>query len=180
MSPDEFIKLVSEKQSELKNLVNRILPIKGGAIAVDHFKDNFRKGGFVNGGLKKWKESKRINESGKSAASKYKTLLSSRNRLYNSITNQPRLGESYIYTDVEYASIHNEGGFINRPARSQVLHFNRKGRFSKNNSRAKYAQKVNIGPTRINMPKRQFIGQSKELDTKIENLINNEIKTILK
>ena len=36
---------------DLHTLVDRKIPVATGKLAKDHFQDNFRKGGFVNGGL---------------------------------------------------------------------------------------------------------------------------------
>ena len=58
MTPEEFAKLIQEKASEIAHLQNRVLPVKAGAAAKAHFQDNFRKSGFVNGGLQSWQPKK--------------------------------------------------------------------------------------------------------------------------
>jgi len=55
MSPEEFIKHLQSSQSQIKKLIENKLPRLIGKHAVDHFRENFTKGGFVNGGLQKWK-----------------------------------------------------------------------------------------------------------------------------
>lgn len=58
--------------------------VLAGNIAVNHFSENFRKGGFVNDGLNKWKPAKRQGtEPG--ASGKYGPLLSGHNHLYLSL-----------------------------------------------------------------------------------------------
>ena len=59
MTPEEFLKLVESRADDIAKLVNRTLPIKVGNEAKAHFQDNFRKEGFVNGGLHKWQPAKR-------------------------------------------------------------------------------------------------------------------------
>lgn len=159
MTQQEFLNLINKKQAEIKQLVDRTLPIKAGAEAKSHFQENFRMGGFVNGGLQRWKPSKRIGKSvmrkGKNgrrritpAANKYGTLLSSRNHLYSSIRYIPSAGEVRIVNEVPYAIVHNEGRRAGRGKGFQ-------------------------------MPKRQFIGESRELNQKVMQLIEAELRKIL-
>lgn len=179
MDINEFLKYIGRSQKQIDQLMNRTLPIKGGAIAKAHFQENFIKGGFVNNGLQPWKKSKREREGKKSALSQYKTLLSSRNHLYSSIAYISGNGMVKIINPVEYAAAHNEGAtFVVKP-RQQVLHFNSKGRFNRDNKRAKYAQKVNIGSHQVTIPKRQFIGPSIELNDKEIKLMDTEIRKII-
>jgi len=148
MTPEEFTKFVEKKASEIVQLQNRILPIKSGVIAVAHFQNNFRKGGFVNDGLQKWLPSKRLSSTDKSADRKNKTLLSGSPHLFSKVKHVPSNGEVRIINAVPYAAVHNEG-----------LRAGRGSGFT--------------------MPKRQFIGESKELTDKIQNLIETEITKIL-
>jgi phage gpG-like protein len=163
MTGDEFIKRLQAAQREVEDCINRVLPAKIGALAKEHFQNNFRKGGFVNNGLQAWKPAKRLlaqkparRRSGgklvkrykKPAAMNYKTLLSSRNHLFSSIYFEPMRGAVRIYNPVEYAQVHNEGlragrgkGFI--------------------------------------MPKRQFIGSSAELTKLVNEKIEKELLKII-
>ena len=76
----------------------------------------------------------------------YKTLLSRRQNLYKSIRKQPGKGKVTIYTNVPYAAAHNEGT----------------GNAGRNH--------------RVRIPKRQFIGPSKQLDDKVRKMIDDEIR----
>lgn len=51
MDIKDFARLVKAKRGELDTLMRRNMPVIAGRMAKDHFQDNFRKGGFVNGGL---------------------------------------------------------------------------------------------------------------------------------
>ena len=88
MTPQQFSRLLKANQEAVKRLISRVLPVKAGRMAKDHFSENFKKGGFVDGGLHPWKPSKRIGKA-KGAAGQYKTLLSGRNHLYSSIKYTP-------------------------------------------------------------------------------------------
>ena len=177
MTLREFRSLLDKHSNEIYKLTHKDMPRIVGNMAVSHFKSNFRQGGFVNGGLHPWKPAKRRLSGGKGAGNNYKTLLSGRNHLYSSINYIPGDARVTVYNDVEYAAIHNEGGTINMPPRKQVIHFNEKGKFSKL-ALASYAQKVNRKPYIISMPKRQFIGDSKELTEKIQNKIEEKLDKI--
>lgn len=148
MTPEQFLTQLAKQQQELERCVHRTLPVKVGRVAKDHFQDNFQKGGFVDGGLHKWKPAKRIGKA-KGAAGNYSTLLSDRNHLYDSIEYVPGDAEVHIQNKVPYAAVHNEGLKAGRG----------KG---------------------FTMPKRQFIGDSKELTEKVQSIINDELSKIIK
>jgi hypothetical protein len=50
---------INRLTEDVKKLFFNQLPRKVGVIATNHFKDNFRKSGFVNGGVRPWQKTKR-------------------------------------------------------------------------------------------------------------------------
>ena len=70
-------------------MMRRKMPVMVGRMAKDHFQDNFRQGGFVNGGLHPWPKAKRLSSGGSDAASNYGTLLSGRKHLFKSVGYTP-------------------------------------------------------------------------------------------
>lgn len=144
MTPQEFVNKLKKQADEIRTLVDRTLPVKVGNEAVEHFKENFERGGFVDNGLNKWLPAKRL--SSKYGDKKNKTLLSGRNHLRDSIEAEPISGGVKIVNRVEYAAAHNEG--TNNAGRGR----------------------------NVTIPKRQFIGDSKELDGKIREIIDKEIE----
>lgn len=50
---------INRLTEDVKKLVFKQLPRKVGVIATNHFKVNFRKSGFVNGGVRPWQKTKR-------------------------------------------------------------------------------------------------------------------------
>lgn len=148
MNEQEFLKHITDCAAEIQKSMSRTMPIKAGRIAKDLFQENFLKGGFMNDGLHKWEISKRIGKD-KGSKGKYKTLMSGRNHLYNSIDYRVSNGEVVIENRVPYAAVHNEGLRAGRGKGFQ-------------------------------MPRRQFIGKSKELTAEIEKMIETELKKILK
>jgi phage gpG-like protein len=171
------------------------MPAVIGQMAVSHFKNNFRQSGFVNNGLHAWTPSKRIG-TGNSANSNYKTLLSGRNHLMNSIRYIPGDARVTVTNNVAYASIHNEGGVIqSHPAVTKKM---RKFAWAKfyqitggrpqsgvpipadaQKWRAMALTKKTNLDIRIVMPKRQFIGDSKELNDKISTKFESKLSEIL-
>ncbi len=148
MTDHKFTSRIAECAKEIGKCANRVMPVKAGRIAKDMFQNNFLLGGFMNGGLHRWKVSKRIGNV-KGAKGKYKTLMSGRNNLYNSIEYTVSDAEVVIQNRVPYAAVHNEGLRAGRGKGFQ-------------------------------MPRRQFIGKSKELTAEIEKMIETELKNILK
>lgn len=148
MTPEQFVNHVNKYRKEIEQCFKHTLPIKVGAIAQAHFRDNFVQGGFINGGLQKWEPAKRLSKGGSKVANKYKTLTSGRNNLFNEIKYAPGVAEVYIRNKAPYAAVHNEGLRAGRGAG-------------------------------FIMPKRQFIGESKELNVKVENKIEEELRNII-
>lgn len=183
MTPSEFEKKTQAHASELERFINDQLPRRIGKMAVDHFKDNFRKGGFVNNGLKVWDKPKRFSETGKSAGSRYGTLLSARNELFNSINYSAKNGLITISSDKEYSQIHNEGGEVNNTI--AITPKMRKFAWAKNYETGDdkwkglaLTQKETIH-VQFTMPKRQFIGESAELNSEIIEMVETQISKIL-
>ncbi|MDO4725914.1 MAG: phage virion morphogenesis protein [Porphyromonadaceae bacterium] len=107
MTPEQFAKMIEQHATEIQMLIDRTLPIKAGAIAKKHFRENFEKGGFVDDGLHEWKPAKRL--SSKYGDKKNKTLMSSRKHLYSNTLDIPHRGGVKIENRTPYAAAHNEG-----------------------------------------------------------------------
>ena len=196
MTLQDFVNNLRAKSKEIEDLMRRRMPVIVGQMAVSHFKSNFQKSGFVNNGLQPWEKSKRIGK-GKAAGNNYKTLLSGRNHLYSSISYIPGDASVLIKNDVPYASIHNEGGTVNiNPTVTPKMrkfawyqYYNVLG--LKKGDKAPQSipedaerwrrlaltkkSKLNI---KFVMPKRQFIGESKELNEKIAAKLETELEKI--
>ena len=56
MDIKDSAKLVEQIRKELDTMMRRRMPVIAGRLAKDHFQDNFRRSGFVNGGLHPWPE----------------------------------------------------------------------------------------------------------------------------
>ena len=204
MTDQEFIRLLQTRATEINRLVNRVLPIKVGALAKAHFRENFRLSGFMNGGLRAWPATRRLQTGGKSAAANYGPLLSRRNHLFGSIGYKPGPGYVVIGTTLPYAAIHNDGGTVSPTVTLKMRKFawamyykslgtkGKKGKAAKNgghgNTPGKKGATVPAEAERwkalaltrkqklnITIPKRQFIGDSQELNAAINRKIGEEM-----
>ena len=199
---------IQKMMKEVEFLIARKLPVAAGKLAKQHFQDNFLKGGFVNGGLSPWPPAKRLSSGGKGADSQYRTLMSSRNHLYSSINYTPGVAKVTVFNDVVYAPIHNEGGTVHpritpkmrRYAWAKYYELGGGGKGSykagkgskKEKSGSKSVKAVpeeaekwkRLAMTKkesltINIPKRQFMGPSAELDARLTAYVEKEILKII-
>lgn len=184
----QFLSDLKKKEKEVSDLARRKMPVFAGRIAKDHFQENFQKGGFVDNGLHKWKKSNRELRGGKSAAAQYKTLMSAREQLYNSIRYTPADGKVTIHNNEPHAPIHNWGGTVSPTVTPKMRKFAWAKFYAsggKDDPKAPDAQfwkglaltkKTKLS---IKMPQRQFLGESKELNEKINNKLESELEKIM-
>jgi phage gpG-like protein len=181
MTPEEFKIKLFQLHDQIGEFIHNKAPKIVGKTAVDHFKDNFRKGGFDN---KKWSPSQRQDGNGYTSE-KYGPLLSARNELMNSLTYELGNGKVIISSDKVYAEIHNNGGVINIPITDKMRKFawakhyketeNKKGQGGKWKALA-LTKKDKIT---VNMPQRQFVGVSDILNKRIVSRLENNLSKIL-
>ncbi len=205
MDIKDFAKLIERKRKELDTAMRRRMPVIAGRMAKDHFQDNFRLGGFVNGGLHPWPEAKRLSSGGTDAVSQYGTLLSGRNHLFSSIKYMPSDYRVTVANELVYAPVHNWGGTVSVAVTDRMRRFawakfykasgrTRKAATGQKKGRKQAAKQQADNPqasfwkglalTRkkkldIRVPKRQFLGESKELTEKINERVEKEIRNIL-
>ena len=199
MTLQDFVTELKTKSKEIEDLMRRRMPVAAGQMAVSHFKSNFQKSGFVDNGLRPWEKSKRIGK-GKAAGNNYKTLLSGRNHLFSSVSYIPGDGVVLVKNDLPYASIHNEGGQVNaHPTVTpkmkkfawakyyEALNVSKGTKVPKNitipEDAARWRRLALTKKPKLNisfiMPKRQFIGESKELDEKLAAKLEQELEKII-
>lgn len=191
----ELERRLERMKKEIEREVYDRLPRKVGIAAVRHFKQNFREGGFVDGGVRPWKRTCRQDGGGQDA--KYTPLTSRRDHLMRSIQSEPGHGEVTITNPVEYAPIHNEGGTVDtHPTVTPKMRkmawrkcyslagIRKGGKLPKElpedakKWRALALTKKNKLHIRADIPQRQFIGESKELREEINNMIMDSINRI--
>lgn len=199
MDIKELNRKIKAKEKELLDLVRRKMPVHAGRLAKDHYQDNFRQGGFVNGGLHRWPKSRRLSSGGKDAASNYGTLLSSRNMLFGAIKYVPGDGQVKVSNGLVYAPTHNWGGTLHPTVTPRMRKFAWAKYYQAGGGQKKAAEGTKstkkedpkeavmwkkLALTKkeklnVKIPQRQFLGESKELNEKIANKAEEEIRKIL-
>lgn len=163
MDGEEFARLLQQHADRIEDFCENTFPHLAGDIAVNHFKENFDKEGFVNNGLQPWKDVKRrdpespwygfepANKKQFSSTRAKDPILKNTSELFRAIDYDPRgNGEVAIVNDKPYAQVHNEGGTA-----------------------------YIFGKKAFTMPKRQFIGPSAELDEKEVEMLTEELDGII-
>lgn len=199
MDIKEFTRIIQLKKRDLADLMRRKMPVHAGRLAKNHYQDNFRKGGYVNGGLHKWPKSRRLSSGGKDAASNYGTLLSRRNMLFGAIKYVPGDGKVKVSNDLMYAPAHNWGGTLHPTVTPKMRRFawakyyqagggqkkgTEGGKTTGNGDPPEATVWKKLALTKkdklnVKVPQRQFLGESKELTEKIANKTETEIRKIL-
>lgn len=200
MDAKEIQRRIERIKEDIEKEVRDRLPRKVGIVAVNHFRQNFRDAGWRDGGLKPWQ--KTLRQQGKGTEAHYTPLTSRRNHLMRSIQySQTAPGEVTVTNPVPYAAIHNEGGSIDthprvtKKMRGFAWHMvysiagikRSKGKAHKlpkqlpaeaQKWKALALTKKTQLHIRAKMPKRQFIGNSRELVDKINTLVTDSINRI--
>ncbi len=195
MDARDIEKLVAKAKDDIIKEVNDRLPRKVGVTAVNHFKQNFRDGGWLDNGLHPWKRTRR--QDSNSPDAKYSPLTSRRNHMMRSIQASTSPGQVTIEDPVPYAAIHNDGGDITthptvtERMRRYAWHMvyslaGIKGKGKLPKELPKEAEKwKGLALTRkssitvhAHIPQRQFMGDSAELRVKVNKLIKDSIERI--
>lgn len=163
MDIKEFNRRFPKKMDKIKRFVNgdEIKDILG-VEAVNHYKESFQNEGFTDETLNPWKDVQRRNQQSKwyghsgqtgkfsQARTTAKILSGETRELQNSTTYKYIPGGVRVSNDKPYAAVHNYGGMA----------------------------KI-YGKKEFQMPKRQFIGKSAVMVSKINAKIKREFKRIL-
>ena len=193
MDINNFESFLLSRSDQQQDFIHRQLPIRIGAAAKAFFQQNFRLQGFLSGGLQRWLPAKRLSSGAKDAASNNPTLCSSRNHLMSSIYYIPGDASVTVGDNVPYAAIHNEGGTVHpHPTVTPKMRKMAWAKFfaagggkgdTPSPEAAKWkalalTRKTKLSPN-INIPRRQFIGDSPELRNQIQQSIESGLRNIL-
>lgn len=138
--------------------------------ALNHFKDSFRRQGWRDKGLKRWKPRKDGSRPGGAILVKRGHL---RNSLRKLIVSWRR---SEVGTNLPYAAAHNEGfeGVVNVKGHTRKKYQRTKSK----RKEATGSYGVRAHTRKANLPQRQFMGDSEILDRKIDHVIAKAVDTI--
>lgn len=189
MAKSNKFNLKQAEQKARKALEAAIVDV--GNTAKVFFVESFRKQGWDDQSVEHWKPRKKKTyrtRSGKVVDDTTRATLVKTGDLRRSIKRNPanRAALSIkISTDLAYAKIHNDGGTINKAGFAGLMYYREVAtnlatrktlkRFAstkgKKANRATHAMEVNVGAHTINMPKRQFMGDSYNLNEKVKAVI---------
>jgi phage gpG-like protein len=171
----------SSIQPRIEAARNR-LPVIMGNTALNFFKQSFIRQGFLNKGLTKWPARKSID--------KGRSLLVKTSRLWNSIRLMVQsFSDTTIGTDVPYAAVHNWGfrGTVMVPEHSRRRNAVSSAKFSSLKTRRTGSKEVKyeVGKSTVkahtrnmNIPQRQFMGNSDELEEELMGMVDAEVSRI--
>ena len=187
MDNSQFSTLLTQHAEQIAEACRRTIPIQIGHLASDMFKDNFRRAGYQGNGFTPWAITRRQQSGGTDAGSQRTPLLSANNHLMSSIQYVPSDFSVVISNPVPYAAIHNEGGTIPMtPAmrahwwKEYYAHGGHvKGSTTPEKPESKKYKALALTKHNIRIPKRQFMGDSPELQALISQRIKSTITDIL-
>lgn len=136
------------------------LPTIAGNMAINFFKDSFRREGFIDSRYNRWKPRK---VQGDGSRRGRRGTLTKTGELQRSITYRPGPAEFRVFSDKAYAQIHNEGGRIRITRKMRAYFF-----FMYNKTKKEHWR--NLATTKkqfFEIPQRQFMGESNVLDKRI-------------
>ena len=158
-------------QEGLKQFIQKDLPRIIGTEAVNHFKQSFDNEGFTDKRKKKWKP--RAFETKKSKGRK---IMHGDGDLEDSLDYRIEPGRVIIFSDKEYAEIHNEGGEIPvTPLMRKFFWF----MFYETGEEV-YKNMAMTKKEVIEMPARTFMDFSEALNRKIEKKSDKVVDKIFK
>lgn len=194
MDPKEFSKLTQKFSRELETFVRRTAPVIVGRLAENHFRDNFRQGGFVDRELRPWPRTRRQQSGAGTAESRYGPLLSSREHLMLSVEHTTYDYGALVYNRVPYAPIHNWGGTTHPTVTPRMRRYawwryyaaggGKKNGTGKTVGGEEAEQWKRLALTKkkkltVRIPQRQFLGTSARLEETIRKELENELEAQL-
>lgn len=151
----------------------RTVPRMVGRIAVNFYKDSFKRQGYIDTRYSRWEARKRPDRG--------RATLVKSGRLRRSIRVIRVTPKSVsVGSSVPYAAIHNFGGTINHPGGSPYLFIGNRMVFIRKTTAAKREEQGKpvkyTKPHQIKIPRRQFMGASELLNKRIIRHITNGVE----
>lgn len=177
MNPKEFERYLDRTGRELKRFIEVDLQDIVGTEGVNHFRQSFFDEGFMDATIDKWlPRSKKYGNDTKDG----KAILTQTGDLGDSIQYQKTASGVEIFSDLPYAAIHNEGGTIKITVTPKLRKFAWAMWFEsgKTNNMWRGLALTKNTEILVKVPKRQFVGDSEELDRKVMEKIERELDRI--
>ncbi|MEO3210696.1 phage virion morphogenesis protein [Parabacteroides distasonis] len=178
-------KAITQKVRRLESWIRRDLPREVGMEAVDHFRENFEREGFVNGGLHKWPDVRRRDPSSSWYGFDYKREKRSDHPIKfgkkgKRLKNQRKLNFSEAATQRKILNgpsheLQDSLRYIPTSGGVNIVSDKPYAAIQNNGGLIKV-----FGKKTVTLPARPFVGDSKELSDKIDRIIDNKINQILR
>jgi phage gpG-like protein len=169
---DELVAKLQAAKTYIRRDVFTVIGVE----AVNLFKGNFQKEGFLDKTVTKWQTRKTKRTGGTNS----QKTLSKSGELADSIDFKIKGYTVTIYSDKVYAQIHNEGGKIEVTQEMKkyfwAMYYNAK---ETNNTDQADQYKAMALSKIIVMPKRSFMGNSETLNTNIIAKVSRDLNRIL-
>lgn len=169
---DEMVRRLSEAKLYLADDVKTVVGVE----AVNHFKGSFQNEGFTDSNLQKWASRK----SKRAGGTNSQKILTKSGELGDSIDYRVEGDTVIIYTDKVYAQIHNEGGEITVTPQMKKMFWAKmfEAKNAGDTGTAEQYKFMALAKT-IKIPKREFMGDSKQLVDNITSKIVRDLNNIL-
>lgn len=183
MPAPDLEKMIRESLDDLKKLYLRTLPVKVGRAVQSSVRENFRKGRFYN--EQAWQTPLRTTLGFRGAAGQYGPLLSGSNHLMMNTDYEPLPGKVIIRNKEVYAATHNDGDDIGVTERMKrffwAKHLEHKERMGVTAPETEFWKRMALKKpgSRIRIPRRHFLGPSKEVDALVQEIINRELQEFI-
>ena len=183
MPAPDIEQMVRQNLEDLKRLYQRTLPVKVGRAVQASVRENFRKGRFYGG--EAWQTPLRTSLGFRGASGQYGPLLSGSNHLMMNTDYEPLPGKVIIRNNEVYAATHNEGDEIGVTQRMRrffwAKHYEHKERMGVNAPETEFWKRMALKKpgSRIKIPRRHFLGPSKEVDAIVQDVVNKELQNFI-
>ncbi|CAA0260182.1 conserved hypothetical protein [Tenacibaculum maritimum] len=181
----------SKLQKEYRKF-RRTLPVVVSNIALNDFKTNFKRQGYVNehGVFIPWRKTSKKKSRTFGRRSKSKGILIGSGRMLRSMRTASTYDEARVVSNLLYAAAHNEGfkGSVNvsshkrnRYAKTRTRNRTKKGQIDrrfKTETVVSGTTKIKAHKRKMNIPKRPFMTTSKTINDEIEKYVFKEIDKI--
>lgn len=176
--------MIRQDLEDLKKLYLRTLPVKVGRAVQSSVRENFRKGRFYGG--EAWQTPLRTSLGFRGAAGQYGPLLSGTNHLMMNTDYEPLPGRVIIRNTEVYAATHNDGEEIGVTERMKrffwAKHLEHKERMGVEAPETEFWKRMALKKpgSRIKIPRRHFLGPSKEVDAIVKDVVDKELQEFIK
>ena len=184
MPAPDVEKMIRDNLEDLMKLYVRTLPVKVGRAVQNSVSENFRKGRFYSD--QPWQTPLRTSLGFRGVSGQYGPLLSEDNDLMMNTSLEPLPGKVIVRYNQIYASTHNDGAEIGVTQQMRrffwAKHLEHKERMGVEAPETEFWKRMALKKpgSRIKIPRRHFLGPSKEVDAIVKDVVDKELQEFIK